>query len=69
MVDVLQNAQMFKEAYCLAKSKLDSNDTMIKTILQNYANYKFKKDHFEATLLWYTNSLIWYTNLLLYYTW
>ncbi|KAL2751643.1 LOW QUALITY PROTEIN: gem-associated protein 5-like isoform X1 [Vespula maculifrons] len=34
VVDVLQNAQMFKEAYCLVKSKLDSNDTMIKTILQ-----------------------------------
>ncbi|XP_046831428.1 gem-associated protein 5 isoform X2 [Vespa crabro] len=47
-IDVFQNAQMFKEAYCLANSKLDSNDTMIKTILENWANYEFEKGHFEA---------------------
>ncbi|XP_043665145.1 gem-associated protein 5-like isoform X2 [Vespula pensylvanica] len=47
-IDVFQNVRMFKEAYCLAKSKLDSNDIMIKTILQNWANYEFEKGHFEA---------------------
>ncbi|KAL2711901.1 gem-associated protein 5 [Vespula squamosa] len=46
--NVFQNIRTFKDAYCLAKSKLDSNDTVIKTILQNWANYKFEKGHFEA---------------------
>ncbi|KAL2729381.1 gem-associated protein 5 [Vespula squamosa] len=44
--NVFQNVRSFK--YYLAKSKLDSDDTTIKTILRNWANYKFEKDNFEA---------------------
>lgn len=63
-IDVFQNARMFKEAYCLAKSKLDSNDTMIKTILENWANYEFEKGRFEAAAHWYAIK----KKCLLYYT-
>lgn len=47
-IDVFQDAEMFKEAYCLARSKLDSNDKMITTVLQNWANYEFRIGQFEA---------------------
>ncbi|KAK2585095.1 hypothetical protein KPH14_008607 [Odynerus spinipes] len=47
-IDVFQNAEMFKEAYCLAKSKLDPNDTMITTVLKNWAKYELATGHFEG---------------------
>ncbi|KAI4503668.1 hypothetical protein M0802_001071 [Mischocyttarus mexicanus] len=47
-IDIFQNAQMFKEAYCLARSRLDPNDEIIIKILQNYAEFECGRGHFEG---------------------
>ncbi|XP_043490699.1 gem-associated protein 5 [Polistes fuscatus] len=47
-IDVFQNAQMYKEAYCLAKFQLYPNDEIITKILKNWAKFEYGKGHFEG---------------------
>ncbi|XP_015184665.1 PREDICTED: gem-associated protein 5 [Polistes dominula] len=47
-INVFQDAKMYKEAYCLAKSQLDTNDEIITKILENWATYESGKGHLEG---------------------
>ncbi|XP_066583627.1 gem-associated protein 5 isoform X2 [Prorops nasuta] len=46
-IEAFQNVKMFKEAYALARCKLDSDDPLIRTILQAWTDYEISVGQFE----------------------
>ncbi|XP_043264591.1 gem-associated protein 5-like [Colletes gigas] len=46
-IEVLQDANLHKEAYVLARCKLESDDPVLTDVLKNWATYDVRVGHFE----------------------
>lgn len=46
-IEVLQDANMFKEAYALARCKLEPDDPVLTNVLKNWAKYSTHTGDFE----------------------
>lgn len=46
------DARMYKEAYVLAKFKLDADDPVLAIVLQSWAQYTTDTGHFEQAAHW-----------------
>lgn len=64
-IDIFVNANMYKEAYVLAASKLDSQDPMTENVLSKWANSAHKDGHFQNASEWYIFS---YQSVNLFFT-
>jgi len=51
-IEVFLNAKMFKEAYALARCKLDDDDTFLNKILESWAEWAIYKNHLEQAAHW-----------------
>ncbi|XP_017879066.1 gem-associated protein 5 [Ceratina calcarata] len=52
-IEVFQDANLYKEAYVLARSKLESDDPVLTDILKNWATYSVNSGDFEQAALVY----------------
>lgn len=51
-IEVFLNVKMFKEAYVLARCKLDADDTFLNKILESWAEWSSFKGHLEQAAHW-----------------
>lgn len=51
-IEVFLIEKMYKEAYALARNKLDPEDPLLNSLLQDWANNAAKEGHFEDAVQW-----------------
>jgi hypothetical protein len=52
-INVFLTAKLYKEAYTLASSRLESNNPIIKNILETWADHAQNDGHFQNATEWY----------------
>jgi len=51
-IEVFLNVKMYKEAYALARCKLDPADTFLNKVLESWAEWATYKGHLEQAAHW-----------------